>query len=331
MLFLSLPTPCSSLVRMQLEKDACLWTQSLGVPHGPGIYTADQRLSQVLHQTDRRFRPFDLPRQDTLITSGLKFKERISPSFSNLGLPVKLISESIIPLKQFLAELETEPTLIDSFSYAGQPSGWIDKPIFADIVKKTLISEFEQRRRSLGPGSENQWGILYVDGHTSREQPEVLEILREHKIDVISFVAHASHLLQPLDLWVFLMLKESLESSRAQFSASRPEQRMQMLRELEKALAFACMKSNILKSFQLSGIYPVKPSAVLADQFGSAPKQEEAASSDKQKRNYININGKLLTASEIVEALRARDKIKADKEAKKRSREEKKSSRRVQE
>ena len=233
----------------------------------------------------------------------------------------------IFPLKQFPAELETEPTLIDSFSYAGQSSGWIDKPIFADIVKKTLIPEFEQRRRSLGPGFENQWGILYVDGHTSREQPEVLEILREHKIDVISFVAHASHLLQPLDLWVFLMLKKALESSRAQFSASRPEQRMQMLRELEKALALACMKSNILKSFQLSGIYPVKPSAVLADQFGSAPKQEEAASSDKPKRNYININGKLLTASEIVEALRARDKIKADKEAKKRSREEKKSSR----
>src|SRR3989338_3553725 len=179
------------------------------VPLGPGIYTADQRLSQVLHQTDRRFRLFDLPHQDTLITSGLKFKERISPSFSNLWLPVKLTSESIIPLKRFPAELETEPTLIDSFSYAGQPSGWIDKPIFADIVKKTLIPEFEQQRRSLGPGSENQWGILYVDGHTSQEQPEVLDILREHKIDVISFFAHASHLLQPLDLWVFLMLKES--------------------------------------------------------------------------------------------------------------------------
>src|SRR3989338_4491465 len=119
----------------------------------------------------------------------------------------------IFPMKTLPAELETS-LLINSFNFSGQASGWIDKEIFGQIVRKHLIPQFEESRRALGPSYEQQWGVLFVDGHTSREFPEVLEELASHKIDVISFVSHSSHILQPLDRLVFLCLKHELQHSR---------------------------------------------------------------------------------------------------------------------
>ena len=86
-----------------------------------------------------------------------------------------------------------------------------------------------------------------------------------------------------------------------------------MIQELEKALAVACMTSNILKSFELSGLHPLNPSMILEILFACAPKKEESSEPDQSKRSYIDINGKLLNSSEIIEQLKARDQLKKEK------------------
>ena len=51
--------------------------------------------------------------------------------------------------------------------------------------------------------------LLVLDGHGSHVNPEFDQFCLDYKIIVVCMPAHSSHLLQPLDVGCFLVLKQS--------------------------------------------------------------------------------------------------------------------------
>jgi hypothetical protein len=63
-----------------------------------------------------------------------------------------------------------------------------------------LKEHFEVITRSADPA---QYRLLFLDGHSSHLTLEFLEDARPHKIEILCFPAHSTHLLQPLDIGIF--------------------------------------------------------------------------------------------------------------------------------
>ena len=58
-------------------------------------------------------------------------------------------------------------------------------------------------------GSFNDKAILIMDGFSSHKVEPFLEEFAQRRIEVVFFVAHTSHLTQPLDLGIFGRCKSS--------------------------------------------------------------------------------------------------------------------------
>ena len=59
-------------------------------------------------------------------------------------------------------------------------------------------------------GLEGKWAVLFIDGHATHTQIEVVRLCQEHQIDLITLFPHSSHLTQPLDLTIFKSWRDSL-------------------------------------------------------------------------------------------------------------------------
>src|SRR3990167_4984526 len=96
-----------------------------------------------------------------------------------------------------------------SFHFAGLAKGWITDDIFKSYIRKIFIPAIEERRKDLKEG-DNARALLLVDSHGSRNQESVIQLLREHKIDMLTMPPHSSHLLQPLDRLILSLFKSKL-------------------------------------------------------------------------------------------------------------------------
>ena len=118
----------------------------------------------------------------------------------------------IYPQKTLPMELSLEEVADDSdFVVSGKSGGWIDKELFEQYCLQVIIPKFKEQRK-LAP-LDLQRGLLVVDGHSSRWNPDLMEKFSENNIDVVSLVSHTSHVCQPLDATVFGIFKEELGRS----------------------------------------------------------------------------------------------------------------------
>lgn len=220
----------------------------------------------------------------------------------------------ILPLKIFPPEVDAD--LAHSFAWSGQESGWITMDSFEQFIEKVFLPDLQRRRRA--EGKPDAPALLYVDGHSSRANPKVLRLLREANVTVITFVAHASHLLQPLDRWLFLQFKSHLQQLSSKIrNLSRPEQRLAMLQAVESSMHNSMKPTNILKSFRRAGLWPIDPEQVFHPATDSPPEPRR-----RRSRKSFNINGIVLTAEEIVAGLE--EEKRAIESAKKRAEKKKK-------
>ena len=103
--------------------------------------------------------------------------------------------------------------------------------------------------------------LLLVDGHKAHVTQDVIEVAVENKILVYCLPAHASHLLQPLDLSLFGPLKKGWVKACAAFHHLTSVVVNQ--RNFSKIFNVAWHSSNtpdvIMGGFRRSGIYPFDP------------------------------------------------------------------------
>ncbi|KXJ15434.1 Jerky protein [Exaiptasia diaphana] len=136
--------------------------------------------------------------------------------------------------------------------FASQKSGWIDKDIYLKWFLQLFLPSAPKERPI----------ILVVDGHKSHVTEELINAAVANNVIVFCLPAHASHLLQPLDLSLFGPLKKGWVKACAAFNhvASVVVSQRNFAKIFKIAWQTSVTPEIIRSGFRRSGIYPYDPS-----------------------------------------------------------------------
>ena len=170
-----------------------------------------------------------------------------------------LKSHLVWPLRSMPDEFS--PLLRHNVQIHCNGQGWIDNPTFTTIMTTSIIPAC-RTQMELG-GCDDQWGLLLFDGHSTRRNLAVIEAALASKLHILIFPPHCTHVLQPLDLTVFGVLKTTLYNSFNQpEDSSISAYRESLVCALMKALSAGFQTHVISSSFQKAGIVPFNPEVV---------------------------------------------------------------------
>ena len=207
----------------------------------------------------------------------------------------------IYPLKKLPPEidedfLQTYPNTV----FCGQPSGWISSEILENYLTKTVIGHFDVQRQK--PGASHR-GLLLVDGHASRINHRLWQTFKDHDIDVMTFVSHASHVLQPLDLCVFGAFKSRLRGGMTALKTlTLGQKRSAVMKRALDSLYHALSPVNVKSGFEKAGIYPLDRDIPLGHTaVNNDP--DTPAIPIRKRRTIIALDGDTLTSQDALERM----------------------------
>lgn len=200
-------------------------------------------------------------------------------------------------------------------------NGWIDESIK------------EQWLDAILPGLDRTKRHIFIcDGHTTNLSLGLLKKAAANNIDILAFPSHSTTLLQPLDVIPFKQLKKSWKEVVHRFIQTHTKLgKGDFLRLVRGPLHHAHNPLYIERAFTITGIYPLDE--VKLKEFNSVltPEQQKIAIKNilsvpqtipfqkKSIKKYLTTNGKLLTASSVIQLLKEEKKMKEEeKEEKKR-------------
>ena len=90
---------------------------------------------------------------------------------------------------------------IPGWLYTTSENGWTSNEIGVEWLQRIFIPETAT--------SNSQWRLLILDGYSSHVDIKFLWLYKQHRIYLLFLPAHSSHILQPLDLAPFSVIKSS--------------------------------------------------------------------------------------------------------------------------
>ena len=128
-------------------------------------------------------------------------------------------------------------------------SGWVTEINFLKYVK-----HFSTHARC----SKDRPCLVLINNHSSHLDAAVLDFCRENGIPLLSFPAHCSHKLQPMDRSVYGPFKKFVNSACDSWITvnKRPMIIYDVPGIVRTALPNAITPRNIISGFQVTGIYP---------------------------------------------------------------------------
>lgn len=135
--------------------------------------------------------------------------------------------------------------------FTAQKSGWIDKDLYHKWFTELFLKEIPAERPVL----------LLVDGHKAHVTQEVILTAAQNQVLVFCLPAHASHLLQPLDLSLFGPLKRGWVRACAAFShiTSAVVHQRNFAKVFNIAWHSSTTPEVVRGGFKRAGIYPFNP------------------------------------------------------------------------
>jgi hypothetical protein len=137
-------------------------------------------------------------------------------------------------------------------------NGWTSDEIGLRWLQKQFIPLTNHRTRGI-------YRLLVLDGHGSHLTPQFDQICAEHKIIPVCMPAYSSHLLQPLDIGCFAVLKRSygnLNTQKIRLGINHIN-KLEFLAAYPQARVDAFKQDTIINSFKAAGLVPLNPEAVL--------------------------------------------------------------------
>lgn len=144
--------------------------------------------------------------------------------------------------------------------------GWTDGEIGIEWIK-----QFDKQTKVKANGHAR---TLLVDGHTSHYTREFLKYAQEHKIHILCYPSHVTHVYQGLDVVIFSVLKCYWAEERLQWHQEKGENvtKKNFLAIYGATHLRALMPDLISKAFKKTGVWPYNPAVVTADMM--APSKE---------------------------------------------------------
>ncbi|KAF5334791.1 hypothetical protein D9611_012962 [Ephemerocybe angulata] len=134
--------------------------------------------------------------------------------------------------------------------------GWTDNEIGLDWLKL-----FEKQTAQKANG---EWRMLLVDGHTSHYSLGFLEYARDHKIILLCYPSHTTHIYQGLDVVIFAVLKQALSRERDEWLRKNAGDitKENFLGIYGRAHLTTLTSENVKAAFAKTGVHPYDPSVV---------------------------------------------------------------------
>ena len=108
--------------------------------------------------------------------------------------------------------------------------------------------------------------IVFLDGHSFHMNVALSEFCREKRIILYCLAAHASHLMQPLDISVFGPVKQNWNSAIREFALNHVNQTIKkcyFLKIFSEVWAKSCIPEYAITGFKKSSLVPYNPSNVI--------------------------------------------------------------------
>ncbi|CAP79192.1 Pc06g01990 [Penicillium rubens Wisconsin 54-1255] len=195
--------------------------------------------------------------------------------------------------------------LPEDWRFEVSPNGWTSDEIGLRWLKKLFIPTTSSR-------TKGGYRLLILDGHGSHLTPKFDEICEENKIIPICMPPHSSHLLQPLDIGCFAVLKRSYGRmvEMKMRCGSNHIDKLDFLKAYPTARMEAFKSETVKNSFQSAGLIPFAPERVISklNIRLTTPTPPPSRGSDwdpKTPSNYIQLQKQ---ASSIKALLRTRSR-----------------------
>jgi hypothetical protein len=147
---------------------------------------------------------------------------------------------------------------VPDWLYTTSENGWTSHLIGSEWLKRIFIPDTQP--------NGNQWRLLILDGHGSHVDIEFMILCRQHKIWVIYLPAHASHVLQPLNLASFSVVKSDYRADIRALSAlddAAPIKKERFITSYYHAREKGLSERVIRAGWRATGICPYNPDLVI--------------------------------------------------------------------
>jgi hypothetical protein len=148
--------------------------------------------------------------------------------------------------------------LVPDWLYTTSKNGWTSHKIGSEWLRSIFIPETQP--------NGNRWRILILDGHGSHVDIEFMLLCRQHRIWTLYLPPHASHVLQPLDLAPFSVLKSGYRAEIRALSAlddAAPVKKERFISSYYHAREIGLSERVIRAGWRATGICPYNPSVVI--------------------------------------------------------------------
>ncbi|EKV06856.1 hypothetical protein PDIG_76290 [Penicillium digitatum PHI26] len=149
--------------------------------------------------------------------------------------------------------------LLNDWRFEVSPNGWTSDEIGLRWLEKLFIPSTYSR-------TKGQYRLLILDGHGSHLTPKFDELCEKNNIIPICMPAHSSHLLQPLDIGCFAVLKRSygqLVEKKMRLGVNHID-KLDFLEAYPVARLEAFKSDTIQNSFTATSLAPLYPDRVLS-------------------------------------------------------------------
>lgn len=110
----------------------------------------------------------------------------------------------------------------------------------------------------------NQWAMLVLDNHSSRNTLTDMELYDENKLILLYLPAHSSALLQPLDLGPNLRLKRVYSKTfHPETTDDYQDRRNRQMQALRRAVSEAVCPNVVMTGWERTGLFPVDEKVAL--------------------------------------------------------------------
>ncbi len=225
------------------------------------------------------------------------YKEK-PPKFEHISLVLAISASGGFTRPLCIFPLKTLPPLTPEtekfYAISGQENGFITNEIFHGWIRAVFIPHVNNIRQI--NRCPHQKALLLVDPHSTQDFAPALGECEEHNILVLTFPAHSSTILQPLDLEVNMELKRVLGNHFKPIKDElKEDRRIRLLDASVHALQIALAGLYIKSSFARAGIWPYSKEAPLNSHLVRDPLNEPVTNKPNKKRRGHQIAGRILT------------------------------------
>ena len=184
------------------------------------------------------------------------------------------------PLTSFviLPKLQNLPPELKEFSdrgeitFASSNSGWETRETFL-FWTICFINSLSVYRKNLPDEIKNDFALLIIDGHTSRENAYAMQLFAEAKVHVLIIPAHTSHILQMFDVALASPLKRKFsdvfneEMKKITSGNKASKYRSKAIAAFLTAWQSVCNYKNCQAGAKATGTYPCDRNIPLTSNF----------------------------------------------------------------